>query len=98
MVPLKKGKRYPLVKGYYISALGALFLYGKDRQLQDQCSFEKGHQNSAPKGTVLQTIKHCPKRTILVPLIFLNACFVVSLLIQHRSKIMKKQVFPAQSP
>ncbi len=38
----------PYQKG---SALGELFLYGKDRQ--NWCPFAKGHQNSAPKGTVL---------------------------------------------
>ncbi len=46
----KIGKKWcRLAKGYYISALGALFLYGKDAP--------KGHQNSAPKGTVLRTVK-----------------------------------------
>ncbi len=64
----KKSKKWcRLVKGHYISALGALFLYGKDRQ--NRCpfhAFAKGHQNSAPKGTVLRTIKRSPKGTILV--------------------------------
>ncbi len=54
----KKGKKWCRhVKGYYISALGALFLYGKDRQ--DRYPFAKGHQNSAQKGTVLRTVKWC---------------------------------------
>ncbi len=46
-------------------------LYGKDRQ--NQCPFAKGHQNSTPKGTVLRTIKRCPKGTISGPSIFLSA-------------------------
>ena len=67
----KKGQKWcRLVKGYYISAVGALFLYGKDRQ--NQCPFAKGHQNSAPKGTVLRTIKRCPKGTISIPCISLS--------------------------
>ncbi len=47
----KKEKNWcPLVKGHYISALWALFLYGKDRQ--NQCLFAKGHQRSAPNGAL----------------------------------------------
>ena len=38
-----------------------------------QCPFGKWHQNGASKGTILRTIKWCPKGTVLVPLIFLSA-------------------------
>ncbi len=66
-----KGKKWcRLAKGYRISALGALFLYGKDRK--NLCPFAKGHQNSAPKDTVLWTVKRCPYGTISVPSIFLS--------------------------
>ncbi len=48
-----------------ISAPLALFLYRKC--MGKQCPFRKWHQNSAPKGTILRTIK-----TVSVPLIFLS--------------------------
>ena len=53
-----------LKKSVYQCPWGTI-LYGKDRQ--NQCPFTKGHQNSAPKGTVLWI---SPKGTILVPSIF----------------------------
>ena len=43
-----------------------------------QCPFEKWHQNSAPKGTILRTTKRYPKGTILVPLIFLSVRFLLT--------------------
>ena len=41
---------------------------------QKQCPFGKWHENGAPKGTRLWTIKWFPKGTVLVPLIFLKCC------------------------
>ena len=57
------------LNGHCFSVPLALFLYRKC--IEKQCPFGKWHQNGAPKGTVLQTIKQCLKGTILVPLIFL---------------------------
>ena len=65
---IKKGKKKwcRLVKGYYISALeDTIFVW-------NQCPLKKGHQNSAPKGTVLLTIKWCPKGTVSVLSILLS--------------------------
>ncbi len=49
-----------------------------------QCPFGKWHQNSAPKGTILQTTKRCHEDTILVPLI----CFRVPFLLLKVSSIL----------
>ena len=56
------------------------FFFVEDRQIQ--CPFAKGHQNSAPKGTVLRTIKWCPKGpkgTISVLFIFLSVPLLLPL-------------------
>ena len=64
-------KRAPFSwKGHYFSAHLTLFLYSKC--MKKQCPLGKWHQNGALKGTVLRTIKPCPRGTILVPLIFLS--------------------------
>ncbi len=60
----------PSCKGVLYQCPWGTILYGIDRQ--NQCPFAKGQQNSAPKGTVLRTIKWWPKGTILVPSISLS--------------------------
>ncbi len=76
---LQKGhffwKTVPLsLKGHSFSAPLALFLYRKC--MGKQCPFGKWHQNSAPKGTILQTTEWCPKGTILVPLEYTVDLFI----------------------
>ena len=58
------------LKGHYFRAPMALFLCRKC--MEKQCPFGKWRQNGAPKGTILRTIKRCPKGTVLVRLIILS--------------------------